>query len=65
MRKTKNSKELVSGKSYFCTWAWRSARYIGTRVNELGEKRAYFKDVCNCVISRAAETVMQDIDWEK
>jgi hypothetical protein len=59
------SGRLILGKTYFCNWAWRYARYIGTCKNDSGEMVARFRDVCDKVISIKAESAIEHIDWEK
>lgn len=59
------SGRLILGKTYFCNWAWRYARYIGACKNDSGKMVARFRDICDCVISCKVESVMEYIDWEK
>ena len=56
---------LILGKTYFCIWGWRHARYIGTRKDEWGRMMSYFKDVCGCIVKCEASNVMANIDWDK
>ena len=65
MKTTNDNKRLTLGKTYFCNWAWRSAKYIGTRKDDRGIEMAYFKDVCDCIVKIEAEVVKDHIDWEK
>ena len=66
MNTTSNSSHrLILGKTYFCNWAWRSARYIGTRKDDQGRTMAFFKDICDCIVKFEASEVKNRIDWEK
>ena len=61
----KTTKKLILGKTYFCNWAWRYAKYIGTTKDEFGNMVARFKDICDCRIQMDASKVIDHIDWDK